>query len=155
MSPDRFREADVHAWIARAHNDLRAAEVDLRASPPLLEDALFHCQQAVEKAIKAPLTWHDHPFRKTHDLVELGGLVVALDPTLEPLLQEVAPLSEYAWSLRYPGETALPTESEAEAALRLTREVAAAILAREDCRAGFHSRCAAVPDERDPVMLTA
>ena len=62
--------------------------------------------------------------------MELGGLDVALDPTLEPLLQEVAPLSEYAWSLRYPGETALPTESEAEAALRLTREVAAAILGR-------------------------
>ena len=56
MSHDSFREADVHAWIARAHNDLRAAEVDLRASQPLLEDVLFHCQQAVEKAMKALLT---------------------------------------------------------------------------------------------------
>jgi HEPN domain-containing protein len=39
----------------------------------LLGDATFHCQQAVEKTIKAFLTWHDRAFRKTHDLVELGA----------------------------------------------------------------------------------
>ena len=38
----------------------------MAADPPLLEDALFHCQQAVEKVLKALLTWHDEPFRKTH-----------------------------------------------------------------------------------------
>ena len=91
---------------------------------------MFHCQQAVEKALKAFLTWHDCRFRKTHDLVEIGGQCVALDPTLEPLLRRAAPLTEYAWKYRYPGEVPEPTQAEAEDALALTQEVIDAVLVR-------------------------
>jgi HEPN domain-containing protein len=42
--------AEVRAWLQKAQNDLRGADIDLAASPPLIEDALFHCQQAAEKA---------------------------------------------------------------------------------------------------------
>jgi HEPN domain-containing protein len=48
---DPVRVADTRAWFAKAANDLRGADVDLAADPPLLGDALFHCQQAVEKAL--------------------------------------------------------------------------------------------------------
>lgn len=57
-----MRAADTRAWLARAQDDLRGAEIDLAASPPLLGDAAFHCQQAVEKTLKAFLVWHDRPF---------------------------------------------------------------------------------------------
>ncbi len=67
VSPIRAR-----GW--RAHDDLRGAEIDLAALPPLLGDVTFHCQQAVEKTLKGYLTWHDHGFRKTHDLTDLEGL---------------------------------------------------------------------------------
>src|SRR3990167_8195952 len=103
IPPDPIRAADTRAWLARALDDLRCADIDLAATPPLLGDTTFHCQQAVEKALKAFLTWHDRPFRKTHDLVELGGQCVAIDASLEPLLQPAAPLTEYAWRYRYPG----------------------------------------------------
>ena len=73
-----MRAADTRAWLARARDDLRGAGIDLAASPPLLGDAAFHCQQVVEKALKVFLTWHDWPFRKTHDLVELGAECEAL-----------------------------------------------------------------------------
>jgi HEPN domain-containing protein len=66
---------------------LRGAEIDLAADPPLLDDPMFHCQQAAEKALKAYLTWHDRPFRRTHDLVELGNQCVEIDHTLDPLLR--------------------------------------------------------------------
>ena len=112
-----MRTADTRAWLVRARNDLRGAEIDLAASPPLLGDAAFHCQQAVEKALKAFLTWHDRPFRKTHDLVELGSECVAIDPTLEPHLRHTAALTEYAWRYRYPGEPAGPEETEVRKAL--------------------------------------
>jgi hypothetical protein len=92
---DPVRAADTRAWLARARDDLRGAEIDLAASPPLLGDAAFHCQQAVEKALKVFLAWHDRPFRKTHDLVELGAECVAIDPALEPHLRGTAPLTEY------------------------------------------------------------
>ena len=41
-------------------------------APPLPREALYHCQQAAEKALKGFLAFHDHPFRRTHDLRELG-----------------------------------------------------------------------------------
>jgi len=80
MQHDPVRAADTRAWLSKAQQDLRAAALDLTASPPLLEDTLFHCQQAVEKALKALLTWHDRPFRKTHDLVELADNVLISFP---------------------------------------------------------------------------
>jgi HEPN domain-containing protein len=56
MKHDPGRVADTRAWLVKAAIDLRAAETDLAASLPLLEDALFHCQQAAEKAMKALLS---------------------------------------------------------------------------------------------------
>ncbi len=53
MPPDSVRAADTRGWLARARMDLRGAEVDLAASPPLCGDAAFRCQQAIEKALKA------------------------------------------------------------------------------------------------------
>jgi HEPN domain-containing protein len=102
----------------------------LAASPPLLGDAAFHCQQATEKALKAFLTWHDRPFRKTHDLVELGAECVAIDPALEPYLRGTAPLTEYAWRYRYPGEPSEPEQSEVRQALDRARAVVALVLDR-------------------------
>ena len=61
---------------------------------------MFHCQQAIEKTLKGFLFWHDQPFRKTHDLVEIGSQVVAIDATLAPLVKRAEPLTEYAWLLR-------------------------------------------------------
>ena len=97
------RAEEVAGWLERARQDLRAAEVDLEASPPLLGDAAFHAQQAVEKALKAFLTRHDHAFRPTHDIGELAFACLEHEPSLEPLLRESAPLTEYAWPFRYPG----------------------------------------------------
>ncbi len=73
MPPDPVRIEDTRAWLARAEADLRAAANEVSADEPVLGDAVFHCQQAAEKAMKAFLTWHDVPFRKTHDLGILGG----------------------------------------------------------------------------------
>ena len=56
MAAESERAADTRAWLSKAEADLRGATVDLAADPPLLEDALFHCQQAAEKALKAFLT---------------------------------------------------------------------------------------------------
>jgi HEPN domain len=93
---------------------VRGAEIDLAALPPLLGDVTFHCQQAVEKTLRGYLTWHDHGFRKTHDLTELGGACVELDPSLEMVLRRAATLTEYAWRYRYPGEPNAPEEQRHE-----------------------------------------
>jgi HEPN domain-containing protein len=130
MQPDQARLSDTAAWLAKAAADLRSAEHALCAPSPLREDALFHSQQAVEKSLKAFLTWHDMPYRKTHSIEELGRQCAALDGSLGPLVDEAVPLSEYAWKFRYPGESETPTAEETDEALRLARRVVAAILNR-------------------------
>jgi hypothetical protein len=47
-----------------------------------IANALFFCQQAAEKSLKAFLTWHERAFRRTHDLEELGEACRAIDGTL-------------------------------------------------------------------------
>lgn len=118
MPPDA-RGEEVAAWLSRAGQDLQAAAVDLAADPPLLADAAFHCQQAVEKSLKALLTRHDHPFRKTHDIGELGLACLEHDASLESLLRAAAPLTEYSWRFRYPGDIFEPERTEVEDALNL------------------------------------
>ena len=52
MPPDPVRVADTRAWLEKAEQDLRSAQADLAFAPPVVGDAVFHCQQAVEKALK-------------------------------------------------------------------------------------------------------
>lgn len=100
MSPDAARIDEARSWLVKAASDLRAASHEFTATPPLLDDIAFHTQQAVEKTLKGFLAWHDRPFRKTHDLVELGQACVDIDASLEPLLRRAAPLTEYAFRSR-------------------------------------------------------
>jgi HEPN domain-containing protein len=130
MPPEPARTADTLGWLRRAQDDLRAAEVDLAVDPPLLRDAAFHCQQATEKALKSFLTWHDTPFRRTHDLSEIGRQCARLDASLESICRRAAWLTAYAWVFRYPGEPEEPSEAEVQEALTLAREVHEAILSR-------------------------
>jgi HEPN domain-containing protein len=123
MPLDSARIAETKAWFAKAADDLRAADVDFQAQPPLLADVLFHAQQAAEKSLKGFLTWHDSSFRKTHDLGELGRACSNLDPTLEPICREIVELTVYAWIYRYPGDPDPPNSEEAEEATALSRRL--------------------------------
>ena len=130
MPPDDARLQDTRAWLAKAELDLRAAGHEMSApDESLFGDVMFHAQQASEKAMKAFLAFHDVPFRKTHNLEELGQACVAVDAALEAI-REAAPLTEYAWKFRYPGETEEPGRSDAEEALAAARGVYHAVLAR-------------------------
>ena len=132
MPFDPVRLEDTRSWFVKAGKDLRRAEVCLSPETADAEDALFHCQQAVEKAVKGFLTRHDQPFRKTHDLGRLGAQCVGLDTGLQALVARVEGLTEYAWKFRYPGAPYEPTLEEAQdaLALALAREAVDVILSR-------------------------
>lgn len=130
MPHDPIRAADTRAWLAKADMDLKVAAHELTAVPPFTADAVFHAQQAAEKAVKGFLAWHDSPFRKTHDLAEIGRQCAGIDPSLESLLMRAASLTQYAWKFRYPGEPQEPSLEEAELAIALAREVYEAVVSR-------------------------
>ncbi len=117
------KQLEVQAWLRKAGNDLRGAQVDLAAEPPLIEDALFHSQQAAEKAMKAFLTAHDKLFRKTHDLDELASACEQIDASLKDALNPARDLTVFAWEFRYPGSDETPPEAEAHDSL-LTAQIA-------------------------------
>jgi HEPN domain-containing protein len=74
MPHDSALLAEVRAWLTKARKDLATVEYELQAEPPFADDIAFHSQQVVEKSLKAFLSWHRTPFRKTHNLVELRAV---------------------------------------------------------------------------------
>jgi HEPN domain-containing protein len=130
MPRDPALLAETSAWIRKAAEDLKAAELLLEANPPLASLVAFHAQQAAEKSQKAFLVWNRHHFRKTHDLAELGEQCVKIDSTLDHVSSQVAPISGYSEQSRYPGGWEEPSPDEAREALNLAREMFDAILSR-------------------------
>jgi HEPN domain-containing protein len=130
MAIDPELITETRAWFAKASNDLRAAEALTATSPPLFDEALFHCQQAAEKALKGFLTSNGCTFRKTHSLEEIGGQCLAIDPSLRTVIDQAVPLGEYAWKFRYPGGPPQAAPDEVAEALANARGVFEAAVSR-------------------------
>ena len=117
----------VEDWILLADKDLRAAEILLKEEYPLTNIVAFHCQQAIEKYLKAFLIEKDIPLVRTHDLVQLNGMIrkikdLGIDREKLDIINEV-----YVES-RYPGELGLmpdgmPTNEQAEEFIAYAKEV--------------------------------
>jgi HEPN domain-containing protein len=69
-------------WVRKAEEDVQAARTLAAASPPLRDIVCFHCQQAVEKYLKAMLQELGVAFPKTHDLELLVDLILPHDATV-------------------------------------------------------------------------
>ena len=111
-------------WVKKANNDLKTAKDELATENPATDTICFHCQQAVEKFLKAFLTFHDKPFRKTHNLAELLYLCIEVDRDFENLpIKKIDRLTEYSIEVRYPEEFYEPSLEEAEEAIRIAERV--------------------------------
>ncbi len=91
MQPEILEEAQ--AWMTKAARDLAAAEYLAGAEEPLLDIVVYHCQQAMEKALKGYLTVRGMPFAKTHALVSLVEKAAELDDDFQSLLDCAGDLS--------------------------------------------------------------
>ncbi|MGA2441998.1 MAG: HEPN domain-containing protein [Tepidisphaeraceae bacterium] len=80
----------------------------------------FHCQQCVEKYLKARLTESSIAYAKTHDLAALLRLALAVEPMWGVLLSKMNGLSGWAVLPRYPGTT--PTAADAKEAVAICRD---------------------------------
>ena len=129
MPPDDVKLELTRDWLVKVADDLQLAERAL-SLPPLPAGAMFHCQQAAEKALNAYLTWHDRSFRKTHNLEELRFQCADVDASFDELVSAATMLSLYATRFRYPGADARPQAGDAEAALIVARQVEAFVTLR-------------------------
>jgi len=98
---------EINQWIAKAEGDFHVARREVKVVDEPNPDAiLFHCQQCVEKLLKAALVRYGVRPRKTHDLYELSQRLVEVYPTWEANVQDLIWLSKGAADFRYPGDSA-------------------------------------------------
>lgn len=129
MQPEQPRVRLTKEWLQRVEQDLGVAE-RVRDEAAFAEVVAFHAQQAVEKALKAFLAWHDLPFRQTHNLEELAQQCTAMDSAFGALVPRVAPLTPYVTAGRYPFSPVTITTGMAQEALSFAIEVRDFVLER-------------------------
>jgi len=94
-------------WVAKAEGDFAVMERESRvAVQPNYDAVCFHAQQCAEKYLKARLCEAGAAFGKIHDLVALLDQVLEDEPSWEVFREDLAYLSDFAVSFRYPGESA-------------------------------------------------
>ena len=81
---EQTREA-VRQWRAKAQSDWDAVEILTASKRCPAETVCFHCQQFVEKLLKALLTGHGIEAPKTHDLRRLIQLAKPFTPEISLL----------------------------------------------------------------------
>jgi HEPN domain-containing protein len=113
-------------WVKKAENDFKVATQILRRRTEIVADAAcFHCQQCVEKYLKARLIEAGIAFPRTHDLLQLLNACLPVEPLWSTYSKAVDGMTDYAVSFRYPGHSA--TSREAKAALKDCRSVRAEV----------------------------
>jgi len=135
----RVQWAEAALWLAKADDDVRMADLALAADPPMVDPAAFHCQQAVEKIIKALLVGAAATPPRSHDIDLLGRTAATFYPTLEPRMTSFVRLTEWLTASRYPdlgaglGED-LGAVADMLAAVKLFRQEVAALAPGESGR---------------------
>jgi HEPN domain-containing protein len=120
---------DVRLWLRKARHDWFAARELSALRRTVLDTVAFHCQQAVEKTLKAYLVSRAAEFEKTHDLIWLLDRCVAFEPEFDALREVIRPLSAYAVVSRYPGP-AEPTRAQVDQALSAVAQAWEAVTRR-------------------------
>jgi len=113
----------IEKWFKKACSDLRTAfHMFYDIYPKEIEITCYHCQQAVEKVLKAYLLYHDIEPPYIHDLGALCKLCSEYDDKFIPLYTDCQKLTIYASMTRYPNNIEI-TEEETKIVLKKTYEI--------------------------------
>lgn len=115
---DEAVREEAARWLSKASRDLASARKLAAGSDPYLDTAIYHCQQAAEKAIKGWFTFRSMRVQKTHDVRNLIAHAAEAEPRFAGWLETGHILTPYASAFRYPGEQLMPDQGEFEEALR-------------------------------------
>lgn len=113
----------VKEWLHKAEHDMEIAKLALDNKPELTDSICFHCQQAVEKYLKAYLVSVNISFKKVHSLVYLADLINDHEKFYDKFYEMVEKLEDYAVEIRYPDDWFEPTIEEAQEAFRIAHQL--------------------------------
>jgi HEPN domain-containing protein len=98
-------------------HDLAAARLLAAGRPPILDVAVYHCQQAAEKALKGYLVYQDQRVEKTHDIGLWIERAMSIEPEFGTMRDAGDHLTPFATAYRYPGLEDRPELMEFEEAV--------------------------------------
>ena len=116
------------SWIAFADRDLEAAKSLLR-NEYVANVVLFHCQQCIEKCLKAILEEHEMQIPKIHSVVRLFGIITEnLELGVEIDEDALNLLDDIYIDTRYPSglgllPTGFPSQEEADEVLKIAMKI--------------------------------
>ena len=117
----------VEDWLFFAERDLKTAEKIIKDDEPFTNIIAFHCQQAIEKYLKAYLISNNIPLKKTHDLILLNNMVNEIkDLAID--YNKIIMVNEIYTETRYPGEfgllpDGLPSVEQAQEFIDFANEI--------------------------------
>ncbi len=114
---------EIKQWIIKGDHDLGTAKITFLHIPEYLDTVTFHCQQAVEKYLKAFLIFHSKAFKFSHDLIYLLEMIVQIDADFEDFFDNISELQGYAVEIRYPNETIFLSNEKVEKAIFTAKSV--------------------------------
>ena len=109
-------EEYIQEWINKAQKDIKTVEI-MKEYEDMTEIICFHCQQAVEKYLKALLIKNGEEITKTHNIDYLLNKCIKYNNEFEEFLG--TPLSEYAVDTRYHDVRYIPSKEETEEAINI------------------------------------
>ena len=109
-------------WVIKADEDFSvAAGLSRRRKNRVPNVQSFHCQQCIEKYLKAFLMETGAVPPRTHDLPQLLQLALVHQPLWSAFMPAAKYLAQFAVVFRYPGSDATP--SQARRAMAMCREL--------------------------------
>ena len=126
---DDIRES-VRQWRGKAQSDWTTVEILLASEQCPADTVCFHCQQFVEKLLKALLTRYEIEAPKTHDLRRLIQLAQPYVPELSQLADSSDALTVHGVETRYPGEWRQIAPEEMNEVVELARKFGEILLGK-------------------------
>ena len=111
----------LEQWLYKAEEDLGSAKLLL--SGQFYGTAIYHTQQAAEKAFKAYCVYRSIAVPKTHNLDALCQLCASFDTDFANIYLYAIDLNGLDVAFRYPNVQLEPTEIDVKNAIQLAFEI--------------------------------
>jgi len=112
----------IKEWINKADHDLGSAKLIFLHIPDYFDTIAFHCQQAVEKYIKAILVHCEIDFQRSHNLIYLLDLLTKKVEISEDRYVKAILLNGFSVQIRYPDKTIYLSKEELATAIGIAQD---------------------------------
>jgi HEPN domain-containing protein len=112
----------INEWIEKADHDLGSAKLIFLHLPDYFDTIAFHCQQAVEKYIKALLIFYGIEFQRSHNLIYLLDLLSRKVEIFENRYDKAILLNGFSVQIRYPDNNILLSNEELQTAIEISQD---------------------------------